>query len=169
MLVDTRVYVATVDMGMIWRMSTPTREDREKADATVHPWGDFVTKIINLVISRHQLATKIIMVNDPYNLPYSIKDDERDRRKQGTSAIPRVFPKLKDKFPSVSEFNTFLRSDENKTRLQYLIKNELVRVASSISKVLIYSCEKFVWNVSNKKEILDFKCDQFEADTIIYI
>ena len=44
-------------MAMIWRMSTPTREDREKADATPYCSGDFVTKIINLVISRHQLAT----------------------------------------------------------------------------------------------------------------
>ena len=25
--VDPRVYLAIVDMGMIWRMSTPTRED----------------------------------------------------------------------------------------------------------------------------------------------
>ena len=87
---------------MIWQMSTPTREDWEKDDATVYTWGDFVTKIINLVISRHQLDMKIIMVNDPYNLSYSIKDDERDRWKQGNLEIPRVFPKLKDKFPSIS-------------------------------------------------------------------
>ena len=56
-LIDPRVYVAIVDRGTIWRMSTPTREDRQKADASVYTWGrgDFVTKIINLVISRHQL------------------------------------------------------------------------------------------------------------------
>ena len=168
MPVDPRIYVALVDMGMIWRMSTPTREDREKADATVYTWGDLVTKSINLVISRHQLATKIIMVNDPYNLPYSLKDDERDRRKHGHSAIPRVFPKLKDKFPSASEFNTFLCSDENKARLQHLIKIEIIRVASSISKEIIYSCGKSVWNVSKDEEILELKCDQFEADTIMF-
>ena len=99
-------------------MSTTTREDREKAGATVYIWGDFVNKIINLVISRHQLATKIIMVNDHYNLPYSIKDNERDRRKQDNLAIPSVFPKLKDKFPSVSEFNTIyynIRSTDKDT------------------------------------------------------
>ena len=39
---------------------------------------------------------------------------------------------------------------------------------SSISKELIYSCGKFVWNVSKNKEILDFKCNQFEADTIMF-
>ena len=78
--IDARVYVAIVDMGMIWQISTPTREDQEKTDATIYIWGDFVTKIINLVISRHELVTKIIMVNDPYNLLYSIKDDKRDRQ-----------------------------------------------------------------------------------------
>ena len=75
---------------------------------------------------------------------------------------------MRDKFPSVSEFNTFLCSDENKTRLQLLIKNELVCVASFISKELIYSCGKFLWNVSDNEEILDFKCNQFEADTIMF-
>ena len=150
-------------------MSTPTREEPEKVDdATVYTWGDFVTKSINLVISRQELATKIIMVNYPCNLPYSIKDDERDRRKQGNSAVPGVFPKLRDEFPSVSEFSTFLCSDKNKTRLQYLSKNELFRVASSISKELMYSCGKFVWNVYKKEKILDFKRNQFEADTIMF-
>ena len=51
--VDPRVSVAIVEMVMIWRMPTPTREDWEKADATVYTWEDFVTNIINLVISRH--------------------------------------------------------------------------------------------------------------------
>ena len=92
-------------------MSTPTQEDRENADA-------MVTKIVNLVICRHQLAKKFIMVNDLYNLLYSIKDNERDRQKQGDLAIPSVLPKL--------------RGDESKTRLQHLVKNELVPVESSV-------------------------------------
>ena len=81
------------------------------------------------------------MVSDPYNFPYSINDDKRDRQKQGNSAISRVFPKLKDKFTSVSEFSTFLCSDENKTRLQHMIKNALVRIASSIS------VDIFIWEI----------------------
>ena len=48
------------------------------------------------------------MMNDPDNLLYFIKDEKRHRRKQGNSAIPRVFPKLKDKFPYLSELNAFL-------------------------------------------------------------
>ena len=97
-----------------------------------------------------------------------MKVDERDRQKQGNSAIPRGFPKVEDKFPSVSEFNTFLCSDESKTRLQHLIKSELFRFANSISKELTYSCGKFVWNVSQNEETLDFEYNQFEADTIMF-
>ena len=77
-----------------------------------------------------------------------------------------MFRKAKDKFPSFSEFNTLLCNDENKTRFQHLIKTELFRVANS--KQLIYSCEKFVWNVS-KNEILDFMCNQLEVDTITFL
>ena len=150
MPVDPRVYIAIVDMRIIWQMSTPTGEDQEKPDAKVYTWRDFATKIISLIVSIYQIATKIIMVNNIYNLSYSIKDGKR-----GNLAISRVFPKLKEKFPSVSEFNTFLCTDENKTRLQHLIKNELFRFARSISKKLIYSCDKFVWNVSKNEKILD--------------
>ena len=52
-LVDPKVYVAIVDMGMIWWMSTPAREGQEKADPMVYTCAHFVTKIINLVIYRH--------------------------------------------------------------------------------------------------------------------
>ena len=72
--VDARVYAAIVDMGMIY--SYP-RRSRKTWCYNLH-LGGFVTKIINFVISRHQLATKLIMVNDPYTLWYSMKNDERD-------------------------------------------------------------------------------------------
>ena len=76
--------------------------------------------------------------------------------------------KLKDKFSSISEFDTFLCCDENKTRVQHPIKNELFCVVSSISVELLYSLGTFVWNVSKNEEILDFKCNQFGADKVIF-
>ena len=48
------------------------------------------------------------------------------------------------------------------------MKNELFRVAISISEELIHSSGKFVRNLSKSKEILGFKCNQFEADTIMF-
>ena len=51
---DPKVYVTIVDVGMIWQIFAPT-------------WGDW----------------EIIIVNDPCNFLCSIKDEERDRQKQG--------------------------------------------------------------------------------------
>ena len=33
-----------VDMDMIWRLATPTAEDREKGDGCPYKWGDYTTK-----------------------------------------------------------------------------------------------------------------------------
>ena len=145
MYVHPRLYIAIVDMRMIWWMSSPTWEDQRKADAAVYTLGDFFTKTINLDISRHfSKATKIIIASDPDNLLPSIKYDKRCKAKQGNSPIPRMLLKLSNKVPSVSEFNTFLCSNENKKRLQDLLNNNLFHVASSISRELICSWRKFV-------------------------
>ena len=32
-------YIAIVDMGFLWRLATPSVEDREKADGTTFTWG----------------------------------------------------------------------------------------------------------------------------------
>ena len=161
-------YVALIDMGMIWRMATPTVEDREKADGTVYTWGDYVSKIINLITSRHPDAIKLILVNDPYDLPFSLKDDEHDRRSHGKSITPRVFPKLIDRFPSASEFKIILCGPENKCKLQQLVKIELSRIASTVLPELIYSCGTSVINLSTGGEVPEFKCNQYEADTIMF-
>ena len=160
-------YVALIDMGMIWRMATPTVEDREKADGTVYTWGDYVSKIINLIISRHPDAIKLVLVNDPYNLPFSLKDDEHDRRSHGNNIIPRVFPKL-DRFQSASEFKIILCGPENKCKLQNLVKIELSRIASMMLPELTYSCGTSVINLSTGVEVPEFKCNQYEADTIMF-
>ena len=77
MHVHPRFYIAIVDMRMIWWMSFPTWEDQRKADAAVYTLGDFFTKTINLVISRHiSSATKIIIASGPYKLLPSIKHDK---------------------------------------------------------------------------------------------
>ena len=74
------VYIAVVDMGFSWRLSTPISEDREKQDGENFTWGDYAKKIFDLVLARHQKASKIIFVNDPYDLDVSIKDSEHKRR-----------------------------------------------------------------------------------------
>ena len=72
--------VSVVDMGLIWRLATPTPLDYEarKRDGKDYRWSDYLEKICSLIFSRHTNAHLFILVNDKYDLPYSIKDDERD-------------------------------------------------------------------------------------------
>jgi hypothetical protein len=38
-------YIALIDMGMIWRMATPTAEDRQTQDGNPYKWSDYVQKV----------------------------------------------------------------------------------------------------------------------------
>ena len=60
-------YIALIDMGMIWRVASPTAEDREKGDGTRYTWGDYAQKVCSIILARHVNATNIICVNDPYS------------------------------------------------------------------------------------------------------
>ena len=64
-------------MGLIWRLATPTSEDKEKQDNATYTWGNYVGKLVEVVISRHKKAKRIICVNDTYKSAHSIKDSGR--------------------------------------------------------------------------------------------
>ena len=64
-------YIGIIDMGMIWRMATPKSEEREKTDNAPYTWDDYVTKIINIICSRHPNAVTLVLVNDPYAVSYT--------------------------------------------------------------------------------------------------
>ena len=104
-----RDHVSLVDMGLIWRLATLTPEDREarKRDGSEYHWSDYLDKICAIIFSRHAAASQIILVNDKYDLPFSIKDDEHDRRAAKHQHIPNVYPKPEDRFPGAAEFNKF--------------------------------------------------------------
>jgi len=53
-------YIALIDMGMIWRMATPTAEGRQTQDGTPYKWSDYVQKISSIIFARHNNATCII-------------------------------------------------------------------------------------------------------------
>ena len=109
-------YTVLIDMGMVWRMATPSAEDRQKQDATPYKWSDYAHKVSSIILARHANAHRIFCVNDPYDTTYSIKDDERALRVQGRVHVPNVFMKLNDPFPSAKELKTFLCSASNKGR-----------------------------------------------------
>lgn len=90
-------YVSIIDMGMIWRLASPTAEDREakRRDGDCYRWIHYLTKIHDLIISRHPRATTIILVNDRYDLSHSIKDDEHNRRIAKHVSQPNKYPNPK--------------------------------------------------------------------------
>lgn len=76
------VYTSIIDMGLIWRLSTPTTEDREKGDRAKYTWGDYVEKLVHFVLTRQKHADRIICVSDSYVQNYTTKDSERILRQK---------------------------------------------------------------------------------------
>ncbi len=75
-----------IDIGMIWRMATPSAVDRQKQDGTPYK-PDYVQKVSSIVLARHSDAERIVSVNDPYDVPYST-EDERDLRYRVLDTYP---------------------------------------------------------------------------------
>jgi len=100
-------YISLVDMGLMWRFATPTQEDREasKRDGSQYRWHYYLEKICFIIFSRHRDARLIIIVNDRYDLHFTIEDDEHERRAAKHYHMPNVFPKPDDIFPATAEFN----------------------------------------------------------------
>ena len=163
---DINSYTALVDMGMMWRLASPTAEERVKSDGSPYTWGDYTNKIGSLILARHANATTILCINDPYDYAESIKDNERELRIQGQGPIPNVYMKPADLFPTPCKFKTILCSAGNKKCLQALIKTQLTELSKSISQELVYSVGEDCVSLStgNTKDSLSFS--QGEADTI---
>jgi hypothetical protein len=154
-------------IALIWRLASPTLDDREKPDGSAYTWSDYTKKVIGMLFAHHVDATTIVCINDPYDRTESIKDDERELRIQGKGHIPNVYMKLTDKFPSIRDFKTFLCSSANKKRLQTLIRSQLCEIAHSINQVLLYSVGEDCVNLSSGNVLPDLAFNQCEADTIM--
>ncbi|KAJ8375166.1 hypothetical protein SKAU_G00057460 [Synaphobranchus kaupii] len=161
-------YIALVDMGMIWRMATPSAEDRQTQDGTPYKWLDYVHKVSSIILARHGDADRIICVNDPYDAAYSTKDNERDLRVQGKAHVPNTYMKLGDPFPSAREFKTLVCSVSNKGRLQKLIRSYLTDLAQNVDAEIVYSVGSHCTNLSTQQPMQNYSFDQSEADTILF-
>ena len=168
-------YTALVDMGFLWRLATPSTEDREKKDGTHYTWSDYADKVFSLALSRHRNASEIIFVNDPYDLEMSIKDSEHDRRAGASSYLGgtrNVFIRKEDKLPPPKEFQDFFKNPGNKIRLQNFRKNEFSSFSALLPNInFIYSLRNKCWkllNIDENPELKEFECHHIEADTIIF-
>ena len=132
-------HTSLVDMGLIWRLATPTKEDREKPDGKKYTWGDYRDNVVDTVMKRHPKAERLILINDPYTLEYSIKDSEKMKRGDG-EPVPNVYMKAEKEFPANQEFSKSLTKSENKFRMQDFIKDGFRQLADvSEKKKIIYT------------------------------
>ena len=106
----TVTYTAIVDMGLIWRLATPTKEDREIPDKMKYTWDDYADKVAKTFMDRHPNAHRLILVNDTYSQEYSIKDSERLLRKSKKS-VGNVFMKTDKELPPSQEFSALLNKN----------------------------------------------------------
>ena len=165
-------YIGIIDMGFIWRLATPSAEDREKKDETCYSWGDYAKKMFDMIIGRHLNASMIVLVNDPYDLDISIKDSEHIKRatdKGYLGGSQNIFIRSMEKLPGSKDFNKFFRNPQNKIRLQKFLKDQFSYFLNQGNfPQFIYSMQKHCWDLSTGDEMHEFECSQMEADTIMF-
>ena len=132
-------YISLVDMGLIWRLATPTADDRDckKRSGDEYKWIDYLDKVCSMVFTRHVNADVLILINDNY-VGSTIKDDEHDRRAFKHINLPNVYPKETEKFPSPAQFKKILLKSENKVRLQTLLKQRFKARSQEYGGQVIY-------------------------------
>ena len=162
-------YISLVDMGLIWRLATPTPEDHEakKRDGSEYRWIDYLEKILVIITSRHADAHIVILVSDRYDIPYSIKDDERDRRAARYPHIDNVFLKPDDIFRSAVEFNNVMVNSTNKVRLQKLVLKHIKTRVVQLPCGVLYCARERVTNLNTDMAIGDYGFKHLEADTML--
>ena len=126
-----------VDMGMLWRLATPNSMDYGKGKFTC---GDYATKIFSIINSRHPAAKEFHLVNDRYDVTFSIKDSEHHRRrKKFFQGSKNVFFDAKDEVPPARSFVSFFTNVGNKMRLQEFLFRELQELTKTKNaKFFIY-------------------------------
>ena len=160
-------YPAIVDMGMIWRLATPSAEDRHTKDGMPYKWSYYAHKVASIILARHSDADRIVCVNDQYDFVHSTKEDERNLRTHGHSHVPNIYMKLGDPFPSDRTFKMLLCSNSNKQQLQKLMSDYLTEVSQDLDVVVIYSVGTRCTNLSTQQVMPEYSFDQSEADTVI--
>ena len=117
-------YISIVDMGFIWRLATPSIADREIAEDDF-TWGNYATKIFNIILQRHPNAIDYHLVNDRYDVELSIKDAEYQKRNSMFLEGSRNdFPSSNPAVPPARNFNGFFGNAKSKIRSQdFLFKS----------------------------------------------
>ena len=141
-------YIVLLDMGFKWRLCTSAKEDREIDDQN-SSWEHYAIKVYDTIISRHRNANKFILVNDPYDIEESFKDNEHEKRKDNYRGERKnIIIKRNSKFPTAREFNEFFTVKKNKIRLQDFLKQELSVIARKKTRIC---CTPFKGSVATSE------------------
>ena len=139
-------YISLVDMGLIWRLASPTSDDcdAKTCSGTDYLWHDYLNKVCLMIYSRHNNATTIILINNNYTVVTSVKDGKHERQTATHTNLPNFYPKEAEKFPTPTQFKWIMLKSENKVWLQKLLKHWFKATAHVQQAKLIY-CE---WDVA---------------------
>ena len=166
-----RNYVAIVDMGLIWRLASPSASDREKITGSPYAWKNYADKVFDLIMSRHPNATTILAVNDYYDSDViNTKDGEHQKRSQAFlgGQMKNVFPASDRKFPPKKEFKDFFRNPLIKVWLQSYLKSYFSFQCRTLSKRFIYQGKDICDDISSsslRESVESLQCSHLEADT----
>ena len=161
-------YTALVDMGLIWQLATPTTENKEKADGSLYTWEDYADKVFKLILERHPNAKRLILINDTYKAPYSIKDSERLIR-SGSKPVKNEFMKPKKNVSTATEFHHLLSKPDEKVRLQKFLETEFEKRTYEFNIEIIYTVVgEYSKNLLTHQPEPEMLCLHAEADTALF-
>ena len=162
-------YISLIDMGLILHLATPSHEDREskRRDGLQYRWSDYLNKICQIIMSRHTDASLVFLVNDMYDIQFSIKDDEHDRRASKFQSISNIFPKPDDNFPGATEFKKLMMKASNKIRIQKLVRENMRKYAETGKSTFMFCDSEGSINLSTDEPNEHFRFKHAEADTVL--
>ena len=163
--VDNRM-VVLVDMGMLWRIATPTSTDYSSGCFT---WGDYASKLFQVIILGHPTAEEYHLINDRNDITFTLKYSEHLRRKEQYFCGSRnVFFEPKNKVPPAKSFKSFFSNDGNKVRLQEFLFREFQHLAKKHDKSIVYTLKDKCYDLNPLDTKEEFTCHQHEADTRLF-
>ena len=134
-------YISIVNMGLLWRLSTPSSVNKIRGDGTVVKWKNYVCKVFDTIVRRHPSAFMNTTVNDFFGNDV-INVEDRDRQKRSATHVGGQmkisFPTKERRFPGTKKF-----SPETTFALR----------CKQITKTIIYlegnNWQSFVWLAKN--------------------
>ena len=155
-----------IDIGRLWRVCIPSKEDRETADGALYTWNDYPSKLFDAILRRHPNVAEYHLINDRYDIALSVKDSDHGRRSANyIGGAVNVFPRRGAKIPQASRFDAFFANASNKVHLQAFLLGEFKQRIEGREEMFFYTNGEKCILLNTGEEIREFDCCQREADT----